>query len=329
MPGIKVTNPCYGLVGNSLQLVCRNVMPPVMPATKPWNDMVVDWMQSPRRAPLLRNFPALSLGAEELQQEESAGLGLGITALLAVTLAAGFRRRPGAFCPPGRKLGKLICLGCWVALSVYMVKMGGDSTSRLLLPYYPLLIASVLLLPAAAEMARQRWWKTLAFAAALSALPSLVLTPSRPLWPALSASEKLARALPGNALVKRMHDVYSIYRNRNDCLAPIRQHLTPEDRIVGYLTGTDPETALWRPFGARRVVDITKKGPPPFLRNRSWRMVARVADFPFIFGQSMEQWLPSSGGRIIAREWILTRAATGPLEWCVFQFDAPSQTSKE
>jgi len=328
-PGIKVINPYYGLVGNSLQLVCQNVMPPVMPAAELWNGMVAGWLQSPRRAPLLRNFPSLCLDALELQQEEAAGLGLGVTVLLAVTLVAGLRRCPKAFSPPGRKLGSLICLGAWIALLVYMVKMGGNSTARLLLPYYPLLIASVLLLPATARLARQRWWKTLAFLAALSALPALILTPSRPLWPALSACEKLTSALPGNALVERMHSVYSVYRNRNDGLAPLRAHLTQEDHIVGFLGDSDPETALWRPFGTRRVVDIPRGGTPPPLLKRPWRMVAPVAAFLPVLGQSMEQWLQTNGGRVIAREWIFTRASIGPQEWCVLQFDAPLQTGKE
>ena len=327
--GMKILVPYYGLVGNGLQMVCHNVMPPIMPVAKLWNSKATAWLHSPRLEPLKRNFPALRLDVAELQQEEVAGLGLGITALLAVTFFAGLRRCPQAFCPPERKLGGVICLGGWIALAVYMAKMGGESTARLLLCYYPLLIASVLLLPATASLTRQRWWKAVAFLAALSALPALILTPARPLWPALSVCEKLKTALPGNPMVERMRGVYSVYRNRNDALAPLRAHLTPEDRIVGFVGESDSEVALWRPFGSRRVVDIGWDGNPSPLLKRPFRAFAPADAFLPMVGLTTEQWLDLHGGRLIATEWIFTRASVGPQQWSVFQFDAPSATPKQ
>ncbi|MCX6967634.1 MAG: hypothetical protein NTZ46_07610 [Verrucomicrobia bacterium] len=316
--GMKLTNPWHGLLGNGLQWICQNGVPPIMPAAKLWNAKVNDWTQSPALQPLIHDFPRLSLACAELQQEEVAGLGLGLSTLLLVTLFAALRRSPGKLRPAASKL--LICLGGWVALTVYMLKMGSESGARLLLPYYPLLTASVLFLPTSANLARKCWWRTLACLAALSALPAVVLTPSRPLWPAVSATEKLASACPGNALVARIREVYRVYHDRNDALAPLRKHLAPEDRIVGFLGEDDPQVSLWRPFGLRRVVEIPPHEPPLLLK-RPWRMVARRELFPLNFSEPMEKWVYANGGRVIASEWIITKASRGPQQWFVIQFD--------
>ena len=323
--GMKLANPYLGLVGNGLEMVCQNMVPPVMPAAKLWNAKAHEWLRCPQRQSLVRGFPCIRLDCEELQQEEAAGLGMGICVLLMISSIAGLRSSPPEFRHPARKLGSLICLGGWVALAVYMAKMGSESAARLVLPYYPLLIVSVLLLPGSAILARRRWWKILAFLAAFSVLPSLILTPSRPLWPALSVSEKLCKALPGNPLAARMHMVYSTYHNRNDGLAPLRSYFTDEDKIVGFLGADDSEVALWRPFGVRRVVDIPRTGIPLSLKNCAWRMVARVEAFPLTHGQPMESWIATNGGRIVAREWIATKASQGPQQWCILQFDPLSQ----
>jgi hypothetical protein len=54
--------------------------------------------------------------------------------------------------------------------------------------------------------------------------------------------------------VARAQQVYTIYRERNDSLAGVRQLLPPGIKVVGYMGGADDcDISLWRPFGSRRV----------------------------------------------------------------------------
>ena len=57
-----------------------------------------------------------------------------------------------------------------------MVKMGSEADARLMLPYYPLVIVPILLLPAQKYLLHLRGWKVLMALAALSVLPAAGLS---------------------------------------------------------------------------------------------------------------------------------------------------------
>ncbi|MEI8234545.1 MAG: hypothetical protein WCH57_07630 [Verrucomicrobiota bacterium] len=321
---MKISNPVYGVLGNGLQILSQNVEPPVMPCPQIWNGMAERFLQSPRGRVLVGNFPRISLKWVEFQNEEASGLGVGLCGLLVATGMASLLRRnrearPAGATLPGRGAGMLVCLGGWVALAAYMAKMGSESAPRLIAPYYPLLVATVLLLPGVALVVRRRWWKALAVLAALSALPSMVLTPSRPLWPALSVCQRIAGAHPGNPLAARALSVYSIYRNRNDGLAPLRKYLSPEDKAVGFIGADSSEVALWRPFGQRRVVDVTPFNQAEIFHANSL-VCASAEAIQIRYHQSVESWLGETRGRLVAREALAIKAARGTEEWCVIRF---------
>jgi len=318
---MKIENPVHGILGNGLQLICQNGVPPVMPWAKAWNRAAQSLMETPAFQPLVRSFPRMTLKCGELPLEETAGLGLGLAGLLAVTFVAGWRRPQGGGGPLGRRAtGLVVCLGAWVALAVYMAKMGSESGARLILPYYPLVIVSVLLLPGASRLAQKRWWRNTACLAAFMALPALILTPARPLWPALSVCDTLTARMPENPFVKRLCTVYSVYRNRSDNLAPLRKYLSEDDKVVGFVGADDSQASLWRPFGKRQVVNLLP-GPLPTFLKRPWRAVVREDAIRIAFGQTMEQWLAETGGRVVARETLVTKATSGPEDWCVIQFE--------
>jgi len=133
-------------------------------------------------------------------------------------------------------------------------------------PYLAVLsIASALLLTGAkqAEIVRRRWWIASVWVVVAMAVPVLVLTPARPLWPACTILSRLQRQHPGSALIARALKVYSVYSTRADPLAAVRSLLPPDLAVVGFLArGDDPDISLWRPFGTTQVKHLLVSDSP-------------------------------------------------------------------
>lgn len=322
---MKLDNPVYGLIGNGLQLLVANAAPPIFPQAPFWNERAAQWLHSPANRPLIQHFPRLTLKCNEFQNEEGAGLGLGLCGLLAVGVAASVWHRPregwkATVTKASRSLGTWVCVGGCVALAVYMAKLGSESTARLVIPYYPLVIAAALLIPGAAALPRRRWWRFVAALAALSVFPIMIFNPSRPLWPALTVCEKWVKASPGNRVAERAFSVYEVYRNRNDGLAVLRKYIEPGDRVIGFFALDASEVALWRPFGERKVVDFTPARKDDFFGRKSLLFASREA-IQVKTGLTVEEWLAGTSGRLIAVESPAIKATRGAEDWYVIRFD--------
>jgi hypothetical protein len=325
---MRISNSWAGLVGNSLQLFGQSLTPPVFPMARRIEPAVVGAMPGSLREWLRREFPRFSLRLGELPQEESSGFGLGCSLLLAVLLLAGALRSLPWYLAlatgqqPSVRLALWVSLGGLVATLAYMAKLGSEATARLLQPYYPIWILLLALPPASALLHRRRWWNVIALAAGASTLLVLALTPARPLFPAEATLHFLESRMPGNAQVARAREVFAVYATRNDALAPLRRHLPQSAVVIGYIGGLDDtEYALWRPFGARRVVHlfdgkrIEARQRPPMewvvVKEEVWREFAGV---PF------EQWLVANGGERVAEETIVSKVSAGPERWWVARF---------
>src|SRR5262249_5263363 len=123
----------------------------------------------------------------ELQAEESAGLGFGITILLGLSLLAISLGRGRSSEPRAARstdlIQRLVCLAPWVSLFYVMTKLNLSSAVRYLAAYYPLLCAGLLLSPRHAGLVGRTWWRCWAFFAFGLAGLVLVISPDRPLWP--------------------------------------------------------------------------------------------------------------------------------------------------
>jgi hypothetical protein len=338
----KIESPAYGVLGNGLLLLTANTAPPIMPFATAINEKLQQKLQSPFFQNLLRYYPTFGLGFSwpEVAQEESAGIGVGLATLLVVTsvAAAGVRRRqrneaagysasraaPSAFnwrsrvSPASRSGGMIVCVAAWVALLFFMAKLGTEAAGRHVSPYYPLMFASFLFLPGNAMLVRRRWWKALAFLAAFSALPALILSAPRPLWPAQDVFRILEQLMPGSRLVERAATVYAVYAARSDALGPLRKYLPPGAETIGFLgTPDEPETALWRPFGTRRVVDVTKENEQQLLDKGVSTLVLSSYGVQETYGYSLDDWLQQRHPRILGREKLSVFVRRGPEDWVV------------
>ena len=148
----------------------------------------------------------------------------------------------------------------------FMSQSGLYAPARYLLPLcFPIIIPS-LALPAAATLIHRRWWRAAALATFALAAILLILSPARPLWPALTFLKNVNTN--SSPLLQRAASVYNVYHNRADLLRPIREALPPETKTVGLFSLNNPETSLWRPFGARRLLHMRIDDSPEFTRSR-------------------------------------------------------------
>jgi hypothetical protein len=312
---VQAGSPVVALTGNALQAVVRNAEPPVLPGARR-TETVFHQLLTPGGLAWIRvGFPRFSVRLGELPQEESSALGLGVSALLALAGASALGR-VNRWRDCGRAPGFWIGAGAWISAAVFLAQVAVEATPRLLLPYYAPLALPVVLL-ASGDLFRRRWARRLAVAAAASALIGLVLTPARPLWPAKTVTGKTS----GEGARARLRAVYQTYAQRNDALAPLRRHLPASVTVVGFIGGEDDtEYALWRPFGARRVVHLfdgkrieTRRPPVEWVvvKEEVW---GRFANAPF------EQWLAANGGERVAEETIVSKVSAGPERWWVARF---------
>jgi hypothetical protein len=319
---IKVEKPLAGILGNGLQLGLQSLEPPFLPLARSAENWVWERFPEGIRAVLMKDFPRFVVGFRELPQEESSGVGIGITliAIVSVVAALRFRRRNQPRSPDlARRLGLTIGVLTWVALLVYMSKLGSEATSRLIAAYYPLLLLPLLSNPAQSILIRQGWYKALAICAGSIALLAVILTPSRPLWPAGCFFDWAVDRFPESALMAHAQMVYTVYRSRNDIFAGLRRSIPESVAVIGLIEGgDDAESSLWRPFGARRVVHVLEASRIGESKLQ-WLVVKNNVidlDEPKVF----EKWLRHTGGILIDQQSVTEKAGRGPEQWSVIHF---------
>jgi len=321
---MQVNNPVAALAGNGVLLAEQSFMPPVFPGSTRFNDRLLralpDWVDTA--------FPRLRLNKlNELPGEEGAGLGLSLTLPLLLVSAAslGQLRRPGSF----KNLFHALPSVAWaagMALLVFMAKIGSEAGPRLLLPYYLPVLIPLLLLSAQREWLRSRAWRIFLLLTALSVLPVLVLSMSRPLWPAQTITTRLALAHPGSKTLQRLATTYTAYAHRNDVLAPIRSALPDTVREVGFIAGSnDTDYSLWHPFGRRRVIYL-RADIRPFLEhpNLEW-VVVKQDIWSDISPTVLKTWAAEHHAEIVATIPIVELVSWGPENWCVLRIEKPAR----
>jgi hypothetical protein len=325
---MKLDNPAIGIIGNTLQLIIQNASPAINPLTKPWNHFAAKNLETHPGQVLLHQYPRLSLQWGELATEETAGIGAGLLLLFTISCAAMLRHPVNGVGTRGS--GFWITAAGVLALGVFMAKVGGEAVPRLVAAYNPVLFAFVLRHPANANLARVRWWRGLAIITAASALITIVLTPSRPLFPAVTLSHWAVSRFPENPLCQRVATVYSVYRQRAEVLAPIRDHLPAEAKSVGFIGGDDPQIALWRPFGSRRIVEITPQNQTEVLgADGVSYVVVSPGILQLVFGQSVQEWSEQHRAAMLARERIIVKVTRGAEDWLLFHIGKPAPSEAQ
>ena len=327
--GMVMKNPVVGIWGNGLLLLLNNFVPPVFPMAGWWNQNALHVLPQTLLAPLVANFEEGFLYLGELPTEDWCGLGLGVSALAAISVIASLAlRRRCPTCsscvlqsPIPELIRRLTLVTPWLALLAYGAKTGMVTAARLISPYYPLLLPLLLIGAGQGKVVRSWWWRALVWASLATALVVLVFTPARPLWPAQTILSELLAAHPAQRMLVRAQKVYSVYAGRSDPLADVRELLPQDVGVVGFAGSSDDiDISLWRPFGARRVEHILLSDSAEQIRQRGLRY-AVVSGLNLKENRlPLEMWLQQVRAELQATTNAMVKVTDGPQPWHVVRF---------
>ena len=317
--GMDMKHPLVGIWGNTLIFLLDNFVPPFFPAAAWWNHHALSILPKGIVAPMVANFEDGFHMLWELPTEDWVGIGFGVSVLVAVSVVAGlFVGRNRANQPSSDGWRGLLLLAPWGSLLAFCMKSGMVTGARLISPYYPLLWPLLLAIGDQSKVVRSRWWRTLAAGVMLLAIPVLVVTPGRPLWPAQTILSRLHAARPENRLIDRALKVYSVYDIRSDPLAPVRALLPPDVKVVGFLgTEDDPDYSLWRPFGTRRVEQILPSDSGERLRRHGIHYAVVSGFLLNAEGITVNEWAARVGAELVATSTNTIKVSQGPQPWYV------------
>jgi hypothetical protein len=302
---------------NVVLATLQNFDPPVFPAAGRWNQFAENHLPPRLAEPLARliEWPGCIFHLEEMQMEENAGLGFGVSLLLLASVIAAFFVRGQKFSGGESAWRKSMRWTPVIALLAVITQSNLTAIGRVLTPYYLLLLPVLLVAAGHAKIVRQRWWRASAFVVFLMAGALLVISPARPLFPAQALIAKTTSA-PSSKLTARITEVYSVYSERNEAFAPVLAVLPPDLKILGLVTFDDPETSLWHPFGARRVKHVCPGDTATDLKSRGIEYILlREAAVGNYFHCSFTNWLLQMNAQVVQKIPLNLRASVGPLDW--------------
>lgn len=301
---------------NAFLIPLQNLVPPVFPLAGAWH-RGVERVMPPALSAHLHRVMAEPEAAEftlpQMQIEEYAGLGFGVSLLVLASFFAAKLLRKNQLSAPAKGGSARQTLLRWsplISLLALMTQYNLSAICRILTPYYALLMPILLVGPGQEPLVKKRWWRTAAFAVFAMAAGLLIVSPARPLFPIMA----ILRHEPG--VPARIREVYTVYDHRNDAFAPVRATLPPGLKVLGVVTPKDPEASLWRPFGSRRIIHVFPGDTATDLKRRGVQYILVKGEvFGNWFPESQDGWLQKMNARIVKKFSLDLRAALGPKEW--------------
>jgi len=320
--GVPAANPLLLAASNAGLITVQNLAPPVFPIANKWNrtvQKIVPAGLNARLHQLVAEAGAAEFHAEEMQVEENAGLGFGVTLLFLISVAAAAAKSGGAFLRLDSSEAiwlTTIRFTPWISLLALLSQSEVYPIGRILAPFYALLLPFFLANPAHEQLVKQRWWRLSAFAVFLLAAGLLIVSPARPLFPVGKFLEKIHAAAARHSAASRIETVYSVYAVRNDAFARAREMLPPGLKILGLETYDDPETSLWRPFGSREIKHVSPSDTAADLKARGIEYIlVKTEGFEGRFGCPPENWVARMDARVVQKISLRLRAGEGPADW--------------
>jgi hypothetical protein len=314
--------PHIGIATNSVNTILQNIVPPVFPLANKWNQSVLSlapeaWVEANHRS---FESGGARFSVPDFQGEESAGIGFGATWLLAISLMMALWIRTPAnsgVADDGKRRRLLAIAGITfsIALLAYFSRAGMSTVGRHIAPFYPFFFALLLAGRRQEGVVSSRAWKWLALAAVASALTMVVITPSRPLWPANALLSGVDETSP--RILQRAKTGYGVYSGRADGIGPLRDAIPADIEKVGFLShGASAELPLWKPYMKRRVRHLLKGENITTLRNDGIRyLVLNTERFENVRGLPPADWVKEGGGIVKKRITLHLLAQFEPVEW--------------
>jgi hypothetical protein len=327
---MKGDAPLLSVSWNIPYLAIQNLTPPVFPLSAAYNRKIQSLIPDDLKGPLAGHFEAEAaiLYAGELMMEENGPLGLGIVSLIMVGAVGGRacsrRMHTTSHDPPHhQRLLRLVFTGTLIALLPMLIKSGLTGSGRYLAPHYLLLVLPFFLISGMSGFYRQRVWRIAVTICFTALLLTMVISPARPLWPALTILKAANAGDSASPALRRVWEVYQTYRLRPEAFAPIRDHVPDGAHTIGLLSGNTPEASLWKPFGKRKVTHILTTDSLVSIRERKIEYVVagirtmKDGGFP-----DMEKWCDLYGAEIVAKADFAIFARYGAEPWYLLRIPA-------
>ena len=312
--GLQATNPVAGIVGNSVEIAIDNLSPPL------WSHDLIWPVPAALDRHIRRDYPRFSTRVISFQIEETAGIGMGVTAFLALGLLYGLgarlgrpdlriRPRTGAF---------LFAAGTALAGLTYLAKMGSEAAPRLVAVYYLVAIAALLaLLPLNGIIVHRRLWKLAGYAALVIVFPLVILSPARPLLPPHLIVGGLRSVGVPSSVLDKLEQGYHIRGLRFDNLGELRRQIPEGETAVGFLGGgDDPEVSPWLPFGSRNVIELTPQDTADGLKAANIHYVFVSDDaLTLLYHMKVEDLAKNWSMTVIARSNLIFKTHRGFNVW--------------
>jgi hypothetical protein len=308
----------YRTGANVVSLAGQNLVPPVFPMADQWNQTVKNHLPpgAAEKLEALIEIPGCWFPLPQMQTEENAGLGFGLTALLAVSVVASRLYGRIVFEPNLFSWLAAVRLAGGLALLALLTQANVTAIGRLFAAYYLLPFAILLTLGDHEKLVRRRWWRVGAWLVFAMAAGLLVISPARPLFPRDWALEKIRAREPAHPKLVRVEEVYSIYRDRPNAFASALAELPAGEKILGYIAFDKPETTLWQPFGARRVIHVCPGDRAADLKAGGVRYVLADPDaFEPYFKCTFSEWLRQMDAAVVKQIPLRLLAAKPVQNW--------------
>ena len=311
-----VSAPWIGLVGNFGQNLAQNFSPPVLPNARALDATLQSLLPSFIREPLRLDFEGgFTFGLGELPTEAS-GLGFGVSLCLLIASIMSLNQWPLYWRTCNLPI-RIFLISCPLALVWFFTKTAIAGISRVVLPYFPIALAFILAASNWPRLHRSRLFRLTVLLNLFLAILTIVIDPSRPLWPAQtllshSISSPLIEKLRTRAL-----SVYANYGSRSDVFSPLRQLLPPAVSEVGFFNGgDDPVSSLWKPYGSLIVREVTSKDNLTSLQARGLHYIfAGERGLRENLSQTIEQWTTNLRASIVATTILYPAVSRGPEVW--------------
>ena len=101
--------------------------------------------------------------------------------------------------------------------------------------------------------------------------------------------------------------------------------LPPDATKLGFVSFDDPEAALWRPFGSRRIFHITPRDSTVDLQHSEIRYVLiNSQTFKNYFPQPLDAWLEQMDAEMVRQISLELRGSAPPIEWLLIRRRDPT-----
>ena len=312
----------YRTGANAVSLTLQNIVPPVFPVADQWNRAVKSHLPPALagRLEALIEVPGCWFPLGQMQLEENAGLGFGLTLLLGVSVLAVAARRGKIFPALNFSWPAAVRWASVFAFLALLTQANVAAIGRLFAAFYPLPLTLFLAAAGHETLVRRRWWRSLAGLVFAMAAGLLILSPARPLFPRDWLLEKIQPLEATHPRLVRIEDVYSVYRDRHAAFAPVLAVLPADTQVLGYVAFDKPETSLWQPFGVRRIVQVVPGDRAADLKAQGIQYIlVNPAGFDAYFNGSLAQWLSQMDAEVAQTISLRLRAAEPAQDWCLIR----------